>query len=67
MPVIRVQDKITTLHDGDFLSVSCTDPGVRSDIPAWCRIHGHEIIKTVTKGREIMITIRVHKSQREAP
>jgi tRNA 2-thiouridine synthesizing protein A len=67
MPVIRTQDKIKTLEDGDLLTVTCTDPGVTSDIPAWCRIHGHEIIDTLTEGREIIITIRVHKNQAQAP
>jgi tRNA 2-thiouridine synthesizing protein A len=28
MPVIRTQDKINTLADGDLLIVTCTDPGV---------------------------------------
>ena len=67
MPVIRTQDMINTLEDGDLLTVACTDPGVTSDIPAWCRIHGHEIIDTLTEGREIIITIRVHKNTTQAP
>ena len=67
MPVIRTHDKINTLQDGDLLNVRCTDPGAKSDIPAWCRIHGHEVIKTITEGREIIITVRVHKSQPLAP
>ena len=67
MPVIRTQDKINSLEDGDLLTVTCTDPGVTSDIPAWCRIHGHEIIATLTERREIIITIRVHKNQAKAP
>ena len=67
MPVIRTQDKINTLEDGDLLTVACTDPGVTSDIPAWCRIHGHEIVNTLTEEREIFITIRVHKNQARAP
>ena len=67
MPVIRTQDKINTLEDGDLLTVACTDPGVTSDIPAWCRIHGHEIVTMLTEGREIIITIRVQKNQARAP
>ena len=31
IPVIRTQDKIKTLEDGDLLTVACTDPGVTSD------------------------------------
>ena len=66
-PVIRTQDKINTLADGDLLTVTCTDPGVKSDIPAWCRIHGHKVIDTLTEGREIIITIRVQKKPTNAP
>lgn len=59
MPVIRTQDRIRHLQPGDQLVVSCTDPGALHDIPSWCRIHGHEIISTATKDREITIVIKV--------
>ncbi len=61
MPVIRTQDRISQLESGDVLKVFCTDPGVLNDIPAWCRIHGHEVLEAVTDDREMIITIRVHK------
>lgn len=60
MPVIRTQDKIKTLQAGDILEVTCTDPGALNDIPAWCRINGHEVINTSEKDDEIFITIRVN-------
>jgi len=60
MPVIRTQDKIKTLAMGDILEVTCTDPGALNDIPAWCRINGHEVIKTSEKDDEIFITIKVN-------
>jgi tRNA 2-thiouridine synthesizing protein A len=60
MPVIKTQDRIKTLEAGDQLIITCTDPGVLSDIPSWCRIHGHEIISTRTEGREIVISIHVN-------
>jgi len=59
MPVIKTQDRIKNLDIGDQLTITCTDPGVLSDIPSWCRVHGHEVISTKTEGREIIITIRV--------
>ncbi len=59
MPVIKTQDRIKNLDIGDQLTITCTDPGVLSDIPSWCRVHGHEVISTQTEGREIIITIRV--------
>ncbi len=58
LPVIRTQNRIRTLEAGDILEVVCTDPGASHDIPAWCRIHGHEIVETVVE-EEIRIVIRV--------
>lgn len=59
MPVIRTQDKVEQLEAGDTLTVVCTDPGVIHDIPAWCKVHGHQIISINQKDEEISISIRV--------
>jgi tRNA 2-thiouridine synthesizing protein A len=59
MPVIRVQNFVSRLSCGDVVEVRCTDPGTRSDIPAWCRINGHEIVGIDEVGGEIVITVRV--------
>ena len=59
LPVIRTQDAVSGLQPGDILQVQCTDPGVLHDIPAWCRVHGHEVCDVDRQGYEIHITIRV--------
>lgn len=59
LPVIKTQNKIKELSKGDVLKVVCTDPGTLHDIPAWCRVHGHRIIKTETIARDIFIEIEV--------
>jgi Predicted redox protein, regulator of disulfide bond formation len=60
MPVIRAQNKVQELESGDTLEVTCTDPGALLDIPAWCRINGHEIVDSqVDDNEEVLITIRV--------
>jgi tRNA 2-thiouridine synthesizing protein A len=46
LPVIRVQDRVKSLHKGDRIEILCTDPGALHDIPAWCRIYGHRILET---------------------
>ena len=61
MPVIRVQEAIEHLSSGDYITALCTDPGVMHDIPAWSRVHGHEIIDTQENEHEYHITIRVIK------
>ena len=59
MPVIRTQDKIAELQAGDTLEVTCTDPGALNDIPAWCRINGHTVIKTEEQNEKVIITVQV--------
>ena len=59
MPVIRVQDRIKTLAPGDTLEVTCTDPGVKNDIPAWCKINGHRVLAIREADDEIVIDIEV--------
>ena len=59
MPVIRTQNKIEELKTGETLTVICTDPGVVHDIPAWCKVHGHEVLSINQNDGEITISIRV--------
>ena len=60
MPVIKVQERIADLRPGTVLAVLATDPGALADVPAWCRVHGHEVIESVQDGREIRIRIKVN-------
>jgi len=62
MPVIRAQNMVAELHPGDTLEIMATDPGALHDIPAWCRIHGHEILTAVHEGNDVRITLRVGHS-----
>lgn len=59
MPVIKTQNAIRTLAAGDILTVLATDPGVLHDIPAWCRINGHQVLDHTQEGRDIRIRIAV--------
>jgi len=59
LPVIKTQNKVAELSSGDILKVICTDPGALSDIPAWARIHGHQIVESVKDDDEIIITVLV--------
>lgn len=59
MPVIRVQDRIAELAPGDVVEAVCTDPGALNDIPAWCRINGHQVLETREQDDEYIVVIRV--------
>jgi tRNA 2-thiouridine synthesizing protein A len=62
LPVIRTQDAVQKLEHGQRLRVLCSDPGVIHDIPAWCRVHGHEILNIQEEDNEIVITILVRNT-----
>ena len=59
LPVIRTQDRIRTMSSGERLEVVATDPGALHDIPAWCRVHGHELVEASESDDLIRIVIRV--------
>ena len=59
MPVIRTQDAIKKLTVGDVLEVSATDPGTMHDIPAWCRVHGHSLIRAEEVERKFFFSIQI--------
>jgi tRNA 2-thiouridine synthesizing protein A len=58
MPVIRLQDGIAQLQPGEIAEITCTDPGVKNDIPAWCKINGHQIESIEDHDYEIIVTVR---------
>ena len=59
LPVIRTQDKVKQLQQGDELEVTSTDPGVMQDIPAWCRINGHQVLETRQQNNDYIIRLQV--------
>lgn len=61
LPVIRTQNAVKTLPNGAIVLVTATDPGVTHDIPAWCRVHGHEVLEVESVDGEIQVRLLVHK------
>jgi tRNA 2-thiouridine synthesizing protein A len=58
MPVIRLQDGLAKLAGGARARISCTDPGTMSDIPAWCRINGHQLLETTRQDHELIFLVQ---------
>lgn len=59
LPVIRTQNAVKKLQKGDELLVIATDPGVMQDIPAWCRVHGHQVVSAEKHENEFHIRVLV--------
>jgi tRNA 2-thiouridine synthesizing protein A len=65
MPVIRTQQTIKQLANGDIVAVLCTDPGTLHDIPTWCRMYGHEVLLVDEQAEQICFHIKVVKPEEE--
>jgi tRNA 2-thiouridine synthesizing protein A len=59
LPVIRTQDAVKKLQPGEQLRVFATDPGTLHDIPAWVRVHGHQLISAQECNDEFHFLITV--------
>jgi tRNA 2-thiouridine synthesizing protein A len=58
MPVIRLQDCLEKQAAGARVRITCTDPGTMSDIPTWCRINGHQVIKIEQHDHEYIFVVQ---------
>jgi len=58
MPVIKLSQMITDIAEEEIVEVHATDPGVKHDIPAWCRVHGHEVLSVEEDNEKFILTIK---------
>ncbi|MCE2406527.1 MAG: sulfurtransferase TusA family protein [Pseudomonadales bacterium] len=58
LPVIRLQEFARQVETETEVIVIATDPGVLEDIPIWCRVNGHEHIKSEQLNHEFHVTIK---------
>jgi tRNA 2-thiouridine synthesizing protein A len=42
--IIGICDELKKLSAGELLSISTADDGAPFDIPAWCRMTGHQLV-----------------------
>jgi tRNA 2-thiouridine synthesizing protein A len=45
LPVIRLAEAARDAPLGTRIAVLATDPAARHDIPAWCRMRGHDLVE----------------------
>ena len=44
VPIIKTSEAIRNLEPGHIVEVISDDPAIESDLPAWCKSTGHQII-----------------------
>lgn len=44
MPVIKLAREAQEARPGTMVRLQADDPAARVDVPAWCRMRGHELV-----------------------
>ncbi|MCL3862263.1 FAD-dependent oxidoreductase [Actinotalea sp. K2] len=57
-PIMKLQDTIRTLADGDEVVAHVSDPGFRLDAPAWASRNGHTVLSLTPEGPGYAARIR---------
>jgi tRNA 2-thiouridine synthesizing protein A len=58
IPVIRLGAAIKDLPTGSVVRLLATDPAARSDVAAFCRLRGHEVVETVDEPTHTAYLVR---------
>jgi tRNA 2-thiouridine synthesizing protein A len=56
-PVIALARAITDVLVGDEVAVLADDPAAATDVPAWCRMRGHEYLgaQALDRGTQYLV------------
>ncbi len=58
MPIIKTAEKIKEMKPGEVLEVTADDPGIKHDMPAWCKSTGNEFLGVEESGGEYKAYVR---------
>ena len=58
MPIIKTSQKIKEMQIGQVLEVVASDEGIKSDMPAWCKTTGQELVKMEEKDGEYKVYVK---------
>jgi TusA-related sulfurtransferase len=58
LPIIRLANYIDEVPVGGTVAVLADDPAARSDVPAWCRMRGHDYLGEPEPGRYLVRRVR---------
>ncbi|WP_058308804.1 sulfurtransferase TusA family protein [Gracilibacillus massiliensis] len=45
MPIVKTKKEMETIDSGEILEIHATDKGAKSDLTAWAKSGGHELLQ----------------------
>ena len=61
MPILKTKKAVDSLQIGQVLKMIATDPGATSDMEAWTKKTGHELVESEVDGDKYIFFIRRSK------
>lgn len=58
LPILRTKKAMDTMSSGQVLKMIATDPGSVTDIPAWSRSTGNELVGQEHEGHEYVYYLK---------
>ena len=58
IPIIQTAKKIKEMRVGEVLEIVSTDEGIQADMPAWCKMTGHEFLGQERDGDVYRVYVR---------
>jgi len=58
MPIFKTSNRIKEMQQGQVLEVQSDDDGIEKDMPAWCKMTGHEYLGQVKANGEYRVFVR---------
>ncbi|MRH43442.1 hypothetical protein GH741_12215 [Aquibacillus halophilus] len=58
MPIVKTKKAMNDLEPGEILEIHATDKGAKSDLTAWAKSGGHELLKDSEENGVLMFWIK---------
>ncbi|MFQ3543941.1 sulfurtransferase TusA family protein [Halobacillus rhizosphaerae] len=58
MPIVKTKKAMQEINSGEVLEVHATDKGAKSDLSAWAKSGGHELIKDTEEDEVLKFWIK---------
>jgi tRNA 2-thiouridine synthesizing protein A len=58
MPIVKLAQIVRQLQIGEEVEAVATDPGVMSDVPAWARSTGNEVVCIEQRDKDFRFVVR---------